>query len=274
MKSDYANVVAAFDLIAEDYAVVYGPQGNAAMAWMRRENLQLLRSLFPLGSRLLEIGCGAGEEAVALALAGYTVLATDISPRMAAVTRAKAVQTGVETRVQALALPAGLMGALRPAQPFDGGYASFGALNCERALPAVGAALERLIRPNGTFITSIMGKACLFEITWYLLHLQPHRAFRRFRTGWQLAPVAGQNGREVAIPTRYLTVRQVTEAFPAFRLERIIALPLFLPPPYAATLLECYPHFFQRLERAERRFREKTPWRTLGDHTVLVLRRM
>jgi len=273
VKSEYANIATAFDLIAQDYAVVYGPQGNASMAWMRRENLELLRSLFPPGSRLLEIGCGTGEEAVALALAGYTVLATDISPSMAAMTRARGVQAGVETRVQAVALPAGLIGALRPSQPFDGAYASFGALNCEPALSAVGAALGQLIRPQGMFITSIMGRVCLFEIVWYLLHLHPRRAFRRFRAGWQPAPIAGQDGRQVDIPTRYLTIRQLTAAFPAFRLERIIALPLFLPPPYAASLLERYPHFFRRIEWAERRLREKPPWRALGDHTVLVLRR-
>ncbi|MBN1921812.1 MAG: class I SAM-dependent methyltransferase [Anaerolineae bacterium] len=274
MKSDYDHVAAAFDRIAGDYAAVYGPEGNAAMTWMRHENLQLLQSTFAPGSRLLEIGCGAGEEAVALAQAGYTVLATDISPGMASATQARAIQAGVAARVQVVALPAGFISELRPVQPFDGGYASFGALNCEPALPAVGAALARLIRPGGLFITSIMGRTSLFEMVWYSLHAQPRRAFRRFREGWQLAPVAGKSGREIAIPTRYLTVRQLTEAFPAFSLESLMALPLLLPPPYADSLYRRYPHLCRWLEQADRRLRKRVPWRTLGDHTILVLQRL
>jgi cyclopropane fatty-acyl-phospholipid synthase-like methyltransferase len=60
------------------------------MAWMRRENVTLLEDTFPRGSRLLEIGCGTGDEALYLARRGRIVLATDISPRMAAETLAKA----------------------------------------------------------------------------------------------------------------------------------------------------------------------------------------
>lgn len=118
-----------------------------------------------------------------------------------------------------------------------------------------------------------MGRVCLFEMVWYLLRLQPRRAFRRFHAGWQLAPVAGRDGREVAIPTRYLTLKQLTDALPAFHLERVMALPLFMPPPYAAQLLQRHPRLSRFLERADRRFREQSPWRALGDHIVLVLRR-
>jgi SAM-dependent methyltransferase len=272
-RGRYSTTAAAFDLIAGDYDAAYGAEGNAVMTWMRRENVALLRSTFPTGSRLLELGCGTGEEAVALALAGHRVLATDVSPQMAALTRRKALDYGVGHLVQAAALPAGLVGALHPTIPFDGAYASFGGLNCEPNLPAVGAALTRLIRPGGVFVTSVMGPACLFEMAWYLLHLQPRRAFRRRRGDWQSAPVAGQEGREVTVPTRYLAVKDMIAAFPDFALERALALPLLLPPPYADTLYRRHPLLFDTLTRYDRRLRGKRPWLHLGDHLVLVLRR-
>jgi SAM-dependent methyltransferase len=269
----YGGTAAAFDIIAADYDAAYGATGNAVMTWMRQENLALLQASFPRGSCLLELGCGTGEEAVALARAGYRVLATDISPQMASLTRRKAMEQGVGHLVKAVALPAGLAGALRPGVPFDGAYASFGGLNCEPNLPAVGAALARLIRPGGALVLSVMGRACLFEIVWYLLHAQPRRAFRRLRSGWQSAPVAGRDGREVTVPTRYLTVKEVRQAFPAFALDRALALPLLLPPPYADALYLRHPALFRALTPYERRLRDKRPWLHLGDHIALVLRR-
>ena len=270
----YDATARAFDALAADYDATYGPEGNAVMTWMRRENLALLMDAFPPGSRLLELGCGSGEEALALALAGRAVLATDVSPKMAAVTRAKALASGVSGRLQAAAIPAGGLSALWPSMPFDGAYASFGSLNCEPDLAGVCVELGRLLRPGGLFITSVMNPVCLFEIVWYLLHGQPHAALRRLRRGWQLAPVAGDTGVEVQVRTRYLAARDVARAFePAFSVTRVLALPLLLPPPYADTLFRRRRAFFARCEPWEQRLRARWPWRHLGDHVVVVLRR-
>lgn len=275
MTTRYETTARAFDAVAADYDATYGPEGNAVMTWMRRENLALLLDAFPPDSRLLELGCGSGEEATALALAGRTVLATDVSPKMAAVTRAKALAAGVGERVQAAALPAGGLDALWPPTPFDGAYASFGSLNCEPDLAAVGTGLARLLRPGGLFIASVMGPACLFEIAWYLLHGHPGAALRRLRRGWQPAPVAGEAGVEVQVDTRYLTARDIVRACgPAFTVTRVLALPLFLPPPYADTLFRQRRAFFRHVEPWERRLRARWPWRHLGDHVVIALRRL
>ena len=272
---DRAQVAAAFDRIAPDYDAAYlgmGDQGgNAAMRWMRQESLALLRATFPPGSRLLEIGCGTGDEAVALAREGRTVLATDISPGMVDQTRAKAVAAGVEGRVDAVAIAAAHLASLAIDAPFDGAYASFGALNCEPDLHAVGQALDRLVRPGGKVVLSVMGRTCLFEIAWYLAHGRPGRAFRRLRGGWHAAPVAGRDGVQVSVPTRYLAVGQLRRAMPSFYVERMMALPLLLPPPYAASLYRRWPRLHRALQPIERCLRGWPLWRRLGDHTVLIL---
>jgi len=274
VSPDYSNVARAFDAVAPDYDATYGPGGNAVMVWMRQESLALLRETFPRGSRLLEIGCGTGDEALHLAGAGYSILATDISPGMAAQTHAKAGGAGLADRVTALALPAGYLDALRPGVPFDGAYASFGSLNCEPRLSDVGDALADLLGPGTAFVCSVMGRWCLFEIAWFLLHGRPRTALRRLRRGWQPAPVAGSKGLQVSVPVRYLAVGDVARAFAAgFTVERVLALPALLPPPYLETLFRRRRALFGRLEPWERRLRERWPWRYLGDHSLVVLRK-
>jgi SAM-dependent methyltransferase len=273
MRSDYLRTARAFDAVAPDYDAVYGASGNAMMSWMRRESLELLQATFPPGSRLLEIGCGTGEEAVALAQAGRQVLATDISPRMAAQTATRGRAAGLTAQVRALCMPAGDLAALRPRGPFDGAYASFGALNCEPQLERVAVALNRLLRPGGAFVCSVMARWCPFEIAWFWLHGQPTTAFRRLRHGWQPAHVAGCPGIEVTVSTRYLSVGDVARAFePGFCVERTMALPLLLPPPYLDDLYRTRRHLFDRLEPWERRLRARWPFRCWGDHIALVLR--
>jgi SAM-dependent methyltransferase len=275
MKPDHEDTARAFDAIAPDYDAIYGPKKNAVMTWMRRESLTLLKTTFPRGSTLLEIGCGTGEEAVALARAGRRVVAIDISPRMTALTQAKAREAGLGNRVVAVAMPAGSIDALRPMDLFDGAYASFGALNCEPDLLEFGRAMGRLVRPGGGFVCSVMARFCPFEVAWFLLRGRPRVAFRRLRRGWQSAPVAGRKSVEVSVATRYLAGRDLKEVLaPAFDLERALSLPLLLPPPYLDGVFREHRRSFAFLERWERRLRHRWPWRLWGDHVVLVFRRL
>lgn len=274
MRPNNLDTARAFDAVASHYDAAYGPQGNAVMTWMRGESLELLKATFPHGSSLLEIGCGTGEEAVALARAGRSVLATDISPKMAAIAQAKAQAAGLGDRVTALATSAGGVGSLQPTSPFDGAYASFGALNCEPHLERLGAALTRLIRPGGAFVCSVMGRYCPFEMAWFLLHGRLRLAFRRLDPSWQSASVAGPESVVAHVVTRYLTVKDLKRALSStFAVEQTRSLPLLLPPPYLDGVFQKYRGLFDVLEPVERHLSRRWPWRLLGDHIALVLRR-
>lgn len=270
----YRQIAAAFNRVATGYDATYGPGGNRMMRWLRRENLATLQATFPPGSRLLEIGCGTGEEALHLARAGYTILATDISPAMVAQTAAKARAAGLEARLSALVLPGGGLGALRPSARFDGAFASFGSLNCEPALSQLAAALARLLRPGSAFVCSVMARWCPFELIWFLLHGQPRTAFRRLSRRWGTAAVAGANGVRATVPVRYFSASDIAAGFaPDFNLEYTGSLALFLPPPYLADLYRRHPALFAVLEQCDKRWRGRWPWRNLGDHICLILRR-
>src|SRR5690242_13510086 len=68
---------------------------NPMMRWLRARSLSVLNRNFGPGDRVLEIGCGTGDEAIALALRGVQVLATDASAGMVETTNRKARWVGL-----------------------------------------------------------------------------------------------------------------------------------------------------------------------------------
>lgn len=269
-NTHYTQVSQAFNQAAQSYDLLY--QANPVMAWLRRESLYVLQSTFPPASQLLEIGCGTGDEALALGRSGHRVVATDISTTMIEMAQAKAVPGA--SKVTWRVLPAGQLADLvgdYGAGFFDGAYASFGALNCEPDLMQTVTALADLLRPGAPLVCSVMNRWCMWEIGWGLLHLRPSQAFRRLKTGWIEAGLASQEGR-LAVPTRYYGPRGFAHQFePSFRVEQIRGFPVLLPPPYLGHLLDRYPALFSRLEGIERRLRDRYPFYSMGDHTLLIL---
>src|SRR5579859_5896545 len=70
----------AFDSVAADYD---GPRGNNEL--IQRMRLAMWDSVVrevPMGSHLLDLGCGTGIDALEFARRGYQVAATDWSPQM------------------------------------------------------------------------------------------------------------------------------------------------------------------------------------------------
>ena len=269
----YDRISGAFDQAAGTYDEVY--QANRVMAWMRQESLATLRHTFKPGSRLLEVGCGTGEEALALSREHYTIVATDLSPAMIETARAKARASGND-RVTWLDLPAGRLADL-PADagpaPFDGAFSSFGALNCEPDLDRVAHGLHRLLCPGAKLVCSVMNRFCAWEIAWGLVHLRPKQAFRRLAGSWIEAGLASPEGR-LTVASRYYGPRGFARAFaPHFRLQRVRAFPVLIPPPYLSHLWDRAPTLFARLENSERRLSALFPFSHLGDHSLLVLTR-
>jgi SAM-dependent methyltransferase len=244
------------------------------MAYMRRVSLRTLLANFAAGQRVLELGCGTGQEAIQLARAGLQVLATDLSPRMLAVTRRKVAAAGFEQVVRTRHLAAGEIGVLVQEVgegAFDGAYSSFGALNGESDLHVVGIALGRLIRPGGRVVVSVMNRFYPFEVLWYLGHGRPRQAARRWG-GSTLAHVSPSLA--VRVRTWYCTPWAFGRAFPRFRRVSCRALPLLLPPPYAAHLWLRRPARMWHWVRWEEQLARLRPFCGLGDHFLMVLERL
>ena len=255
----------AFDSVAADYD---GPRGNNELIQrMRRTLWEVARSEFPIGSRLLDLGCGTGLDAVELARTGYRVLATDWSPQMVERTHQRAVQAGLTANVDVRHLGIHQLDALEEA--FEGIYSNFGPLNCVPDMAEVAAQCARLLRPRGRAIFSVMGRLCPWEIAHYLRRGRFRRVAVRLRRG--LTPV-GMNRH--TIWTRYFFPREFYRHFSKdFRLCGVRALSLFMPPPY---LIEHYHRHRARCERLGRlddRLGRLPLLRGMGDHFLIVLQR-
>jgi ubiquinone/menaquinone biosynthesis C-methylase UbiE len=91
-----------FDSVSSYWADVYGAQSLEGVIYRQRravvlgwaDGLSLAR-----GSKVLEVGCGAGFTTVALARRGYTVDAVDSSETMVELATRSARESGVEDRV-------------------------------------------------------------------------------------------------------------------------------------------------------------------------------
>ena len=96
------RVAAFFDSHALDWKTIYERPGLYEKIHQQRRTraLRLIDGLaLPAGSRVLEAGCGAGSIAVALAVRGHFVHATDVAAAMVSLTGRLAVEAKVEDRV-------------------------------------------------------------------------------------------------------------------------------------------------------------------------------
>jgi len=233
---------ALFDSLAARYDELWTT--TAVGRAQRNAVWRAVDGLFRTGDRLLDIGCGTGEDARHFAARGITVHAADASRAMVAQAAARG---GFSTQV----LAAEQIGMLWPSQ-FDGAISNFGALNCVTDAAMVARSLGRLVKPGGAVAVCIIGRFCLWETGYYLLHGKFGKAFRR---------MPGRAG-EIAYPS----VRELRKTFSRdFKLKRWTGIGMLVPPSYVKL-----PRQLVRVLEMADRF---VPLRWCADHRLLIFER-
>lgn len=254
----------AFDDLAARYDATFTASalGRAlrALTWER------LDAVLAASRRVLEIGCGTGEDAVHLALRGTTVLATDPSPSMLRVAAAKALDAGCADRIEFRCLPMERLGVELAGERFDGVWSNFGALNCVPRLDAVAAELAALLEPGAPLAWVVMGRHVPWEWAWFLARGDRRKAFRRRQGGG-----AVWRGMRIAYPTPAELERMLA---PYFAPTRRAALGFVLPPSYASGWLERRPRLLSAIVRAERAVQRCQALAALADHYIFEARRL
>lgn len=267
-RTYYSWLESEFDNVALDYDRHI--TGNRINLLLRDRSLAVLRRRFARSPRILEIGCGSGMETIPLLRLGHEVCAVDISSRMLAVVRDKAQRAGVADRLTTRLLAARDIEQLAREDdgPFDAAFSTFGALNCEPDLAGIPGALARLLRPGAPFVTAIYNRWCLFEIVGYSLTLQARRAWsRRHR------PVRVGASR-FCVDVYAHSVRDFERLFASdFRLERVEAIPLLLPPSDLVHYADRFSRHFDRLAGWDARLARRWPFNRLGDHFLMTFAR-
>lgn len=233
-----------------------------AVAWLVRERTFKRRLVeaarIAPGHDVLDLGCGTGTDALALAEAGRRVHGLDLSPEMIA--RARSRATGdAAARLSFEVRAAEEVGEL--AGPFDGAYSDFGALNCAEP-GAVGAGLARVLRGGAPVVLSLIGR-------WPLPALAERALTGQGPSRRDAARVAG-----IELPVRYPGRAGLRAAFgPGFAWSGGFALGVLVPGPAHAAWASRHPQLFGALVALEGRVRGWPLLRALGDHVVLEGRR-
>ena len=257
----------AFDSVAADYD---GPRGNNDLIQdMRAEMWHWLDTTFPPGSRLIDLGCGTGLDAIRMGQRGHQITATDWSPKMIERTRERAAREGLAERVRTIAVGAHELERLDAESCFDGAYSNLGPLNCVPDLTHVSSECARLLKPGGALVFTVIGRICPWEIAHYGRQRRWRRAAVRFARGTVAVRINGHT-----IWTRYYGPREFYAAFkPHFTLEHFRGLCVFAPPPYLTWVRDTHPSWHARLWRIDRRVSSWPLLRGMGDHFLMVMKK-
>ena len=251
----------AFDALAADYDARFTATPLGVL--LRQAVHPPLHARFAPGSRVLELACGTGEDAVHLGRRGVRVLATDASPIMIERARAKIAAADLAPTIEARALSIEALSEL--SGPFDGAFSNFGGLNCVADLGGTARTLADLLKPGAPILLCVMGPLVPWEWAGFLGRGKPREAFRRLRRG-------GVDWRGITV--RYPRIGELRRAFtPAFQPLRVSAVGAFLPPTEWEAWTERHPRLLAALARWERRLEAVPPLPWLADHYLLELAR-
>lgn len=254
----------AFDEMAGTYDATFTDTqvGRALreIVWSR------LEQTFLPPKRILELGCGTGEDALRLARSGVQVVATDPSAGMIQVARAKAAAGNCAQRIEFRCLGMQEIRSFAPGEMFDGVLSNFGAVNCVPNLQALVADVAGRLRPGAPLLWVVMGRYAPWEWLWYLVRGHRRKAWRRLNRG--------------GVEWRGLTISYPTPAHmrallrPYFTITRLAPLGVALPPSYAAAWLERSPRALAVLTRLERLAQRSSALASLADHFIVEATRL
>ncbi len=272
----YAHTTESYDELAPSYDADIG--SNVVGRRMREAFRRVLERTFRPGSRIFEIGCGTGIDALWLARQGIDVVATDISGEMVEAAASKARAEGLSERIQCRRLAAKDIGMLEKEfghGTFDGGFCHAGALNMEPGLASIPGAVRALVPPGGAFVCSVINKTSLFEVVFYSAILRPRKAYRRLGNVVPI-PVSRKPPLNTwVIPSRFFSPKDIIRLFgEGFRVESIQGLQILLPPSNLADWYSLAHPVLVPLERLEDRVSIRRPLNGWGHHTLLTFRRI
>ena len=250
-----------FDTIALDYDWVF--THSAIGKAQRTQVLRQIERCFAPGSHVLEINCGTGEDALALARSGVRVSAYDASPKMVGVANSKLSGEPLSSMVRFSVLRNEHLFKLEGS--FDGALSNFAGLNCSLDWSGIADELARLVKPGGHLLLCVLGRMCLWEMVHSLLQGRFRKAFRRTRRGPTIARIDGSSLKII-----YTSVSEARQLFASgFQLCGWRGVGVFVPPSY------CEPHLLGRkrmlnlLASLDSWFAHLPGVRCWGDHILL-----
>jgi SAM-dependent methyltransferase len=200
----------AFNRHALTYDQVLSGSGIRLEVW------EITDRIFSEGMRVLDLGCGTGDDAIHFAQRGIKISAIDISPVMVA--RLKLKSGGTVHCEEAD------MRAYRPSGVcFDGVFSNLGALNC---VPELNWVKTLPLADSAHLVLTTMGRFYPIESAMFLLQGKSRLAFRRFGKPAE-GVVEG-----VRFNVYYHSLRSMQQQLgPKFALKDVRGIPSLMPLP-------------------------------------------
>jgi SAM-dependent methyltransferase len=249
----------AFDQEAASYDQMFS---HTVGGRLQRERVwQYLETVVRPGMRVLELGCGSGEDTRWFAEHGCDVTALDVSPEMVKVARQKCAEyrhvTVRQFDVTHLSLLQGR---------YDLIFSNFGVMNCLAPTEFVQhlTATPKLLTSTGSILHVLMPDRCWMESLYFLIKRDWSRVFRRRRR--QVAVVGA-----VSIPVWYYSPSVVRAANEALKVRAVLPIGVVLPPSYLASLVERRPRLASTLAWVEHLLAKSSAFARYSDHYLVHL---
>lgn len=214
-----------FDACAETYDREFtsSPIGILQRKRVYSSVLPLLRK----STKVLEINCGTGYDAVEVAKSARNVYATDVSFAMIRQARIKKERSALSNLEFGVADIKELPRKINSSYDFL--FSNFGGLNClsPDELKDFAVNTSPYISDNGTLALVLMGKKCIWENVFFYLR-NDERAFRRNNKDGLKTVMNG-----VEFKTWYYSPAQIEGIFSEhYTVKKIKPIGLFIPPSY------------------------------------------
>jgi ubiquinone/menaquinone biosynthesis C-methylase UbiE len=266
----YSNETKAAEAFSEQSKIfddLYS--GNKIIQYKRERVRNHIKKYLKPESFILELNAGTGEDAIWFSKNGHKVHATDISGGMMEKLKEKISNHHLQSQVSNEVISFTELNRLFNKGPYDLIFSNFAGLNCTNELNKVLGSFSSLLKPNGVVTLVILPKFCLWEFL--LLFKGKFRiAFRRFFS---------RNGRKAHIEGHFFKCWYYNPSFITRHLKKdfdllsIEGLCTLVPPSYMENFAGKRSRLFESLKMKEERWKNKWPWKFIGDYYIISLRK-
>jgi ubiquinone/menaquinone biosynthesis C-methylase UbiE len=238
---------------------------NTIVQYKRQRVRSHLLKYLSANDFILELNSGTGEDAIWLAEHGFCVHATDISAGMQQKLEQKVKSSYLEKKVTNELCSFTELQKLQQRGPYDMIFSNFAGLNCTNELGKVLNSFSPLLKPGGIVALVLLPKFCLWEFL-FLFKGKFKTALRRF---------SGSKGTDAHIEGVHFKcwyynpsyiIRQLKNEFDVLTIEGLCT---FVPPSYVENFAEKHPKKYKFLTSKENRWKNKWPWKYIGDYYII-----
>jgi ubiquinone/menaquinone biosynthesis C-methylase UbiE len=261
------QVAAAFDKQSAIFDDIYST--NEIIQYKRKRVRDHVEKLIKPNSNILELNSGTGEDAMYFVKQGHYVHATDISEGMQKILSQKIISAGFKNNITTELCSFTHLENLQNKGPYDLIFSNFAGLNCTNELSKVLRSFSPLLKPGGIVTLVILPKFCLWETSLF---------FRgKFKTAFRRS--FSKKGRKAHIEGEYFycwyydpsfVKKYLRDEFNVLDLEGLCTI---VPPSYMENFAEKHPASYNFLKKWEHKWKDKWPWRSIGDYYIISLQK-